>query len=176
MPRWGWHDDHRALDKTPNYLPAFMQVRSEFAELVDALKILPAYSVLQLGTGPCDASYAVWRAICGRAVSIDLNGCISADGDRYPGASTHSETARVFAALNGPYDVLFIDAAHSEDDARADELDYAPLVRPGGIVAFHDALPRADYPEVTVWRHLAKTERVLHTAGREVGIAWYIKP
>jgi len=38
-----------------------------------------------------------------------------------------------------PVDLLFIDGLHSYDTCRSDHELYAPLVRPGGIVAFHDS-------------------------------------
>ena len=41
-------------------------------------------------------------------------------------------------------DVLFIDGDHSYEGVKSDFLMYAPLVRPGGIVAFHDI---AEHPE-----------------------------
>lgn len=37
-----------------------------------------------------------------------------------------------------PVDLLFIDGDHSLLGVTRDFLDYSPLVRPGGIVAFHD--------------------------------------
>lgn len=174
MPRWGWHDDHRAAERSPDYLPALMQVRAEFAAFLTVVNALPAFSVLQLGLGPCDASHAVWRAICGHAVTIDLAAML-ADGHRFDGASTHTKQARLFAALNGPYDVLFIDAGHRLDDVRADESDYARFVRDGGIVAFHDARVREGYTddELGVPRHLKASDKALHWIGEEVGIAWY---
>lgn len=38
-------------------------------------------------------------------------------------------------------DVLFIDGDHSEEGVRQDFDLWAPLVRPGGVVAFHDTIP-----------------------------------
>jgi cephalosporin hydroxylase len=47
--------------------------------------------------------------------------------------------ARLREALAGaPIDVLWIDADHSYDGVKQDLEMYAPLVRPGGIVALHD--------------------------------------
>jgi predicted O-methyltransferase YrrM len=48
----------------------------------------------------------------------------------------------VVKELDGnPLDVLFIDGDHSYEGVRADFEQYAPLVRPGGIVALHDINP-----------------------------------
>lgn len=59
--------------------------------------------------------------------------------------------ARVWAALGGAADFLFIDGDHSSAGVAADWRDYAPLVRPGGLVAFHDIVPdhRARYGRET---------------------------
>jgi predicted O-methyltransferase YrrM len=43
-----------------------------------------------------------------------------------------------------PVDFLFIDADHSYDSVKRDFELWSPLVRSGGIVAFHDVKP--DYP------------------------------
>lgn len=77
--------------------------------------------------------------------------------------------ARVVAILDGrKADVLFIDGDHSAAGVRADAEDYVPLVRPGGLVVFHDVGPRewipvdakpiidAIYP---VWRALDERHR-----------------
>ena len=47
--------------------------------------------------------------------------------------------AKVKDILDGkPLDLLHIDGGHEEERARSDWERYAPLVRPGGIVAIHD--------------------------------------
>jgi hypothetical protein len=38
----------------------------------------------------------------------------------------------------GGVDFLFIDGDHREEGVERDYLDYGPLVRPGGLIAFHD--------------------------------------
>jgi predicted O-methyltransferase YrrM len=59
-------------------------------------------------------------------------------------------------------DFVLVDGDHSAEGVRADWERYAPLVRPGGIVAFHDILP---HPPVTgvevapVWAEIAAAER-----------------
>lgn len=49
---------------------------------------------------------------------------------------------RVAAAFeHEPIDLLFIDGDHRYEGVRADLLEYGPLVRPGGLIAFHDIVP-----------------------------------
>lgn len=177
-PRWGWHDDHRCLDQTADYLPALMQVRSEFAALLDQINAVPRGSALQLGMGNCRASHDVWSAIFDKVVTIDF-GVVANGGTELAGLDTHSPAARSLAESCGPLDFLFIDAGHSYDDVAADHRDYEPLVKPGGLIAFHDALLRPNYPEVEVWRFLEALEKRapwIVLAGDEVGTAWYRKP
>lgn len=61
------------------------------------------------------------------------------------GGSTDPRTlARVRQALGGQLlDVLFIDGDHSWEGVTSDFLTYRALVRPGGLIAFHDIVPDA---------------------------------
>jgi predicted O-methyltransferase YrrM len=62
----------------------------------------------------------------------------------FGGTSQAPDTRRrVDAILAGePIDFLFIDGDHSYEGVRGDYELYAPLVRPGGLIAFHDIAPR----------------------------------
>ena len=52
-------------------------------------------------------------------------------------------------------DFLFIDGGHDYDTCMADYRNYAPLVRPGGIIAFHDL--GNEWPDVRkVWDKVKK--------------------
>jgi hypothetical protein len=181
-PYWGFHDDHRDKDGTPEYRPALMQVRGEFEAFVEAIEREfgpkgghSRRAVLQLGMGNCIASHTVWRFLFNSALTIDM-GISMLGTSRYPAMDTHSEEALNMARHGAPYDLLFIDAGHSYEDVEQDYSDYGPLVRQGGIIAFHDSLPRAEYPEVGVPAFVAtfKSARMI-TIGREVGISWLIK-
>jgi hypothetical protein len=169
-PRWGFHDHHREADGTADYLPALMQVRAEFAALLSEIERLPQReAALQLGMGNCWASHDVWCAIFTRALTIDF-GVVAAGDVTLEGMDTHSAAARAMAESFGPFDFLLIDAGHSYDDVAADWRDYGPLVRAGGLITFHDALPRATFPEVEVWKFLESIPDV-SMIGTEVGIA-----
>jgi cephalosporin hydroxylase len=43
----------------------------------------------------------------------------------------------------GSVDLLFVDGDHTYEGVRADFELYGPLVRPGGLIAFHDVLPHS---------------------------------
>lgn len=177
-PRWGFHDDHRDADGTPAYLPALQQVRSEFAALVDVLQQhnLLSGKCLQLGIGESQASHAVWMALfSGGVVTIDWSSILVNWVVETPGGDTHDARTQAFAWQEGPYDFLFIDAGHGFDDVLRDHLDYGPLVKSGGIIAFHDSLPRAGYEEVEVWRYLETLGDRVTQIGSEVGTAWIVQ-
>lgn len=53
---------------------------------------------------------------------------------------------------NQPIDFAFIDGDHTYDGVKADFLNYGPMVRPGGIIAFHDILPHPDLADIQVYR------------------------
>lgn len=180
-PHWGWHDDHRPVDGTPEYKPALQQVRAEFTGMLGVLEEhldLTASGrdlrCLQLGIGECNASHAVWEALFGHVLTIDW-GLITYNDEILfqPGADTASDEAMEVAHQYAPYDFLFIDAGHSAEDARRDHANYGPMVRPGGIIAFHDALRRPGFEEaVQVWRYLETVRDPVNIIGDEVGVAW----
>lgn len=74
-------------------------------------------------------------------------------------------TTQLVQEITGPIDFLFIDGDHTYDGVRTDWLLWSPLVRPGGLVAFHDTWPNHDRhePGVVRWvdelrHHLPSTE------------------
>ena len=174
-PRWGWHDDHAGKDKTGEYLPALQQVRAEYAALIDLINALPKReAALQLGLGPCSASHDAFLMMFRHVATIDFAGKLLDDGAATRGCSTHDYAGRVFATLHAPYDLLYIDAGHDEADVALDHRDYGELVNKGGLIVFHDALPRKGYPEVTVHKYLSGLAGVT-ILGDEVGTAWVKK-
>lgn len=62
------------------------------------------------------------------------------------------------AAKHAPYDFIFIDGGHWYDVAMADFKNYWPMLRPGGMLAFHDiAYPDGNpdnYNVGQVWREV----------------------
>lgn len=57
-------------------------------------------------------------------------------------------------------DFLFIDADHTPEGVRADYSMYSPLVRPGGIIGFHDiAITRPEYGVRALWAELKESHQ-----------------
>jgi predicted O-methyltransferase YrrM len=86
---------------------------------------------------------------------------------RYVEGDSHVEPTRetVLAALNHePIDFLFLDGDHSYEGVTKDWAMYSPLVRPGGVVAFHDIVDsplirQAGHGVYRFWRELTGDKR-----------------
>ena len=50
-----------------------------------------------------------------------------------------------------PIDILFLDAGHRYEDVRGEFLNYGPLVRPGGLIIFHDIVGPELIKESEIW-------------------------
>jgi predicted O-methyltransferase YrrM len=137
------------------------QVRAEVLGLLRAVAEERPRRLLEIGTAGGGTLFLLAHAAdpAARIVSVDLPR--GEFGGGYPvwkiplyrgfvrraqrlhlirGDSHAPETlARARAALRGePLDFLLIDGDHTYDGVRRDFEDYGPLVRPGGLVAFHD--------------------------------------
>jgi predicted O-methyltransferase YrrM len=180
-----------------------MQVRAEFARLLEMLAARPPRALLEIGTADGGTLFLYSRVAADDAllVSVDLPG--GRFGGGYPAwrerlyrsfgrarqrvellrADSHDPAtrARVERLLGGrALDFLFIDGDHSGAGVRADYETYAPLVRPGGIVAFHDIVPGPDeavggVPEFwrTLRRSVAANEIVADWKQGGYGIGWF---
>ncbi len=64
-----------------------------------------------------------------------------------------SQDANVVAQAEalGPYGFVLIDADHTYEAVKADWDNYGTMVEPGGLVLFHDILPRPGYGVDQVW-------------------------
>ena len=144
---------------TPDHSASYIQQdETEVWELCQRLAKLNPQKALEIGNA-AGGTTLFWRALAPLVVSIDLEPTGSGDG-KFPldrlddvefifGDSHDQETLRQ-AEEFAPYDFLFIDGDHTTEGVRKDYDMYAPLVRKGGIVAFHDwgyeAGPPSHYP------------------------------
>ena len=140
-----------ALDFAP------LQHRSEFVALMVRAAELAPRVVVEVGSYAGGTAFLLARAAASdaRIVLVDdlFDGARRAalNGFALPGqrvvclrGDSHSEDMRrrVVAATGGhPVDVLFIDGDHRYEGVSRDFQLYSTLVRPGGLIAFHDIVP-----------------------------------
>lgn len=179
----------------------------EIEGLFEAVCTLRPRFVLEIGTARGGTLYLWTQAAAPDAtlVSLDLPGgefgggyldcrsplyqSFAAPGQRLhlERADSHepSSLARVQAIFDKqPIDFAFIDGDHSYEGVRDDYNRYGTLVRPGGLIAFHDILFRDQQPDIRVDRLWAQLkERYSCTeligpegSGKQIGIGYLRVP
>lgn len=143
-----------------------IQLRSEFTRLLGLVKRAEPRCVLEIGCagGGTMCAWARISAPCAKLVGVDLHRDARLrdlppenEVERriravlkltqtlnlvWGDSHSHEVKRRVLEALKGQaVDFLFIDGDHSYEGVRRDFEDYAPLVRDGGLIAFHDIVP-----------------------------------
>jgi predicted O-methyltransferase YrrM len=151
--------------KCPGIHP--MQVRSEFLEFAYIVQGRKPKAFLEIGTRNGGMFFVLCRLSDPQAIVISLD----LPGGKFGGGYTafqipvmwrmkktgqqlhllrtdshRAETkTRTQRALNGSQlDLLFIDGDHTYEGVRKDFEMYSPLVRPGGLIAFHDIVEIAE--------------------------------
>lgn len=153
--------ENSTLVKTAMSLGA-IQVPEELQQLVDFVALLKPVNILEIGA-EAGATFFLWCQIAsGLKISVDWP-CGASGSWKYvdhlalqertntmmswgeqicivTGNSHSTEVqARVGAILKEEsLDFLFIDGDHSYDGVKADHRNYSKLVKPGGLIAFHD--------------------------------------
>jgi predicted O-methyltransferase YrrM len=180
----------------------------ELAALVAMVRRLRPRAVLEIGTHRGGTLFC-WAAVAApdaRLVSVDFPndrealGTTPTDRARFasflrPGQALESLAAdsqldatrdRVVQALRGrPVDFLWIDADHRLPGVGRDWERYGPLVRPGGLIGFHDIHPNPGFPENQVdqlwtrirggYRHVELIDQD-HPGGVGMGIGVLVQP
>lgn len=144
-----------------------VQVRSEIMEFLGVAASRAPRAVLEIGTANGGTLFLFTRVAAPDALVISLDLPSGRFGGGYPAwkaplyrafargtqriellrGDSHAPdaVAGVTRLLGGrPLDLLFIDGDHAYDGVRSDFEMYAPFVRPGGLVAFHDIVPGPD--------------------------------
>ena len=178
-----YHSKDRSVEETARWALEFgghgyfkiqtQQKLSEITSLARAVAEISPRTILEIGTAH-GGTLLIWAALASdTVVSCDLESKdVQAKFLRSlppPGSAckvtllqgdSHSPEfyERVAGALNGrDVDFLFIDGDHTQEGALADFESYSPLVRPGGLVAFHDIVelqPLATNQVFPVWESL----------------------
>jgi len=131
-----------------------IQQRNEIIGLLEMLRQNPPKYVCEIGTASGGTLFLLTQVCRPDALllSVDLGlsferclvharfasrrqKIVSVRGD----SSAPETLGRVRSLLRGhPLDLLFIDGDHSYEGVKADFDNYSPLVRPGGLIVFHD--------------------------------------
>lgn len=101
------------------------------------------------GGGYPDARGALYEAFARPGQSVKL---LRADSHA---PQTLGDVKRILGGR--AVDYLFIDGDHTYAGVKADLVQYGPLVRAGGMIGFHDIMPRPDVAEIEVdrlWRQV----------------------
>ena len=152
------------IARTFHYSGAFLQpiqIEEELVSLVQDVKRLDPRTVVEIGTSMGGTLY-LWTRLArpdAVIVSIDLPGGQFGGGYSPLRTAIYRRFARESQELHlvradshdnstlehlksllggGSIDFLFIDGAHTYEGVKRDWEMYSPLVRPGGLVAFHD--------------------------------------
>ncbi|WP_461786428.1 class I SAM-dependent methyltransferase [Prosthecobacter sp.] len=164
---------------------AAWQVRSEFERMVRLVNETKPSRIMEIGTAK-GATLLCWCRIASKQViSVDLEGGIHGGG--YPAVKQRlyreftsgrtgvrldlfQENSQIIATRqkveavldNEKLDVLFIDGDHSYAGVKEDYDLWSPLVRPGGMILFHDILPHKTVQHCEVdrlWNELKQHHR-----------------
>ena len=161
-----------------------IQVRSEIMSLASAVEELNPRTILEIGTARGGTLFIWANLASSRVISCDLEDAgirrelysafaSPASGREVVHLSGNSHEAAfkesVEKELNGEQvDFLFIDGDHTEAGVEQDYNDYHHLVRPGGLIAFHDIIEKQAIPTNQVyffWKRLkenADTEEFIN--------------
>ncbi len=155
------------------------QNKTELTDLYHEVEKIKPKIILEIGVHQ-GYSIEAWRCLFPDADVIGIE--LHPEGIMIPkndpkvyvwGGDSHDQLTshEVRNLLNGDFvDFLFIDGDHTYQGVKKDFEMYAPLVKSGGIIAFHDAALK-DNPLVEVykfWEEIAgKYKNKLVTAGRE---------
>jgi predicted O-methyltransferase YrrM len=162
------------------------QNQAELEKLIYLVKELNAKSILEIGSMYGD-SLRPWIRIADVIASIDWD--LQKDDSRYSKQMEERHESNLLASelgkkfkifpmdshsydtleqvknfFGGPIDFLFIDGDHSYTGVKLDFKMYSELVRPGGIIAFHDIVPNPNFGDIQVpvfWNEL-KSVRFPH--------------
>ncbi len=108
---------------------------------------------LDLPGGAFGGAYPAWRIPFYMAFAREKQTMHLLQEDSHQPQTCH----KVKDLLRGELlDFLFIDGDHTYEGVKADFEMYSPLVRPGGLVAFHDILDRPQVPGLEVHRFWAE--------------------
>ncbi len=160
------------------------QIPSEIEGFLNRLRTAPPETIIEVGTATGGTLFLLASVAADDALLVSVDLPEGAFGGGYPRRrgklyrafgrdgqriellrrdSHEPKTVQhVQRLLRGrQVDLLFIDGDHTYDGVRQDYVSYSPLVRPGGLIAFHDIVPGVTEDVGGVprfWQELKETE------------------
>ena len=176
-----YRSDGRLVDFSISHLLA-MQKRQEAIALMKRIRRLAPSVLLEIGTAGGGSLVLLCSAAPANATLITVDLPRRLGGYHWTKVPLYRSFARqhqklhlvrgdshadaTFAEVcqhlrNRPVDFLLIDGDHRYEGARCDFQLYSPLVRPGGVIAFHDIRPhfRPDIKVDLLWHELLSLYR-----------------
>jgi len=179
------------------WIPRIQQDEREMVSFLDALKsLIPAEQrkvALEIGLFE-GGTHLIWKMLFKHVISVEINpssclivaktlkdktnSTIICASSQLPG--TVKTVQKVLAKLGEAIDFLLIDGDHSKSAVESDYLNYEPLVRIGGVIAFHDSreiAPVRDFvADLEYGRYCHKEEAVkMQHFLYHHGISYYVK-
>jgi cephalosporin hydroxylase len=118
------------------------QNMNEFNEFILFLKKRNVKNVLEIGTYKGGTAFLFKKLLNVNVTTIDIENllpitiALKLKGVRVIQGNSHSK--ETLEKVKGNYDLLFIDGDHAYESVKKDFEMYSPLVKNGGIIAFHD--------------------------------------
>ena len=157
------------------------QIEEEFRAFIAEVHTIGPRVIVEIGTARGGSFLAWCRNAADVAISIDLpggvngGGYVAQRGKLYaefvfgrttrailPREDSHSDATlqKVTSILLGrPIDVLFIDGDHRYEGVSRDYELWKPLVRPGGLIGFHDVVEHPEFTSIDVHRFWAEIRK-----------------
>lgn len=131
------------------------QNKEELEILLETLFKINLKTILEIGIDQ-GGSIKTWREVFPRAwiMGIDINPLAkNSDCNEFWLMDSVNAIDSVSSSIleRGGLNFLFIDGDHTERGCQTDFDLYSPLVKPGGVIAFHDVWLR-DHPSVEVYK------------------------
>lgn len=180
--------DSRAILGEGFGIPGYdMQSKTELIQFVKRiLEIIPESdrnSALEIGLYH-GWTHRIWRSLFAHVLSVEKSwDCADLVADFF-----HDEKSKIvcgdsqlpstveLVSKNAvlPVDFLFIDGGHLEEEVRNDFDNYLPMVRTGGIVAFHDTADIDSEGVTSFLRKLNWPMEQIHLDVNRWGISFFI--
>lgn len=117
-------------------------------QIIDGNKNGEPVRVLEIGMHDGGTARGIERYVKAAALTLLYVGIDPDDGKTRPrhvpelGCVVVGDSAEVFERIGGEFDLVWVDGCHCRSHVVLDTVNYAPMVRPGGFICFHDANPR----------------------------------